>query len=114
MSKDTESQHSEASPQPTPGPWTRLLLAAHAVLEPWDGGVLFDENPPTVAEVMNALAAATAATDLQEAAKADAAPDLAKRLEFAEMLLDGGQIQVNGTPWREAWAKMQELVGRQP
>ena len=34
-----------------------------------------------------------------------------KRLEFAEVLLDGGKIAVNGIPWREAWERMESLLG---
>jgi hypothetical protein len=33
-----------------------------------------------------------------------------KRLEFAETLLDGGHIGINGIPWREAWERMQHLT----
>jgi len=61
---------------PTLGPWSRLLLAAHAVLKPWDQAESFDGDSPAIEEVMNELAAASAAVDLTEATKADGAPDL--------------------------------------
>lgn len=35
---------------------------------------------------------------------------IAKRLEIAETLLDGGHIEINGIPWREAWERMQRLT----
>lgn len=34
-----------------------------------------------------------------------------RELEFVELLADGGGIQVNGIPWRDAFARINVIVG---
>jgi hypothetical protein len=36
------------------------------------------------------------------------------RLEFLEMLADGGNLAVNGIPWRLAYVKMRAIIERVP
>lgn len=35
---------------------------------------------------------------------------LRRRLEFIETLADGGELRVNGIPWREAFDRLNKLV----
>lgn len=61
------------------GPWTRLLLATHAVLKLWDDGKSFDADSDEVWTAMEELSAASAATDLRQAATFDEAWKMLKQ-----------------------------------
>lgn len=34
-----------------------------------------------------------------------------RKLEFLEIMADGGRIEINGVPWREMFERLNSLVG---
>lgn len=48
--------------------------------------------------------------DVTVLALADEVTALRRELEFVELLCDGGQITVNGVPWREMFARVNSII----
>ena len=83
MSKDTEAQHSEASPQPTPGPWNYVPIGSGEFL-------ITDPRPPLPGFMFSTVG--KMGLNEADAMLAAAAPDLLVGLEAAVEALDAFDV----------------------
>lgn len=115
MSKDTESQHSEASPQPTPGPWEwkmppwgdrKWLVPASKDLEALpvdpDYRPILDSDP-SGGEYFPAID-----PESPDGRLIAAAPDL---LETLKSVLADAQ-SIDAELWEQAWNAIAKTEGR--